>query len=325
MANKKTTKAKKKAQKKLLKAIFGKALPIVMLIAALLAFAFNYFYSNNDDFRSFVDEVIYKTTTVAPKPYIDPEGSEMAVHFIDVGQGDCTLLQTPQGSVLIDCGEEEYGDDVIAYLNAQGVTELEYFIITHPDSDHMGCAPYVLENIKVKNFVMNGQVKTTQFFTKSIDILEEKEINTIEAGPGDVITVGALQMSVLGPYRLDFSTAEWNNASLIIHATYGHRSFLFTGDAEKAGEKDLLENHAGELKCDVFSAGHHGSKTSNSQDLLEAARPTYVVISCGKDNKHKHPNQEALDVFASVGATVYRTDEVGSIIFVTDGESLEKR
>ena len=110
MANKKTTKAKKKAQKKLLKAIFGKALPIVMLIAALLAFAFNYFYSNNDDFRSFVDEVIYKTTTVAPKPYIDPEGSEMAVHFIDVGQGDCTLLQTPQGSVLIDCGEEEYGE-----------------------------------------------------------------------------------------------------------------------------------------------------------------------------------------------------------------------
>lgn len=325
MAGKKTSVRKKRAQKKILKAIFGKALPIVLLIAAILGFAFNYFYNNNDDFRIFVDENIYHKTTVAQKPYIDPNGSEMAVHFIDVGQGDSTLLQTPQGSVLVDCSESEYGDDVVEYLNAQGVTELEYFIITHPDSDHMGAAAYILEHITVKTFVMNGQEKSAKFFENALDVIEERDIDTMIAVPGDVITVGALQISVLGPYRLDFSEAEWNNASLILHATYGHRSFLLTGDAEEEGEEDLLKHHKNELKCDVFSAGHHGSKTSNSQELLEAAMPSYVVISCGADNKYGHPHTEALDVFQSINATVYRTDLLGSIVFVTDGENLEKK
>lgn len=322
MAKKKMS---KRTKKKILKAVFGKALPIVLAIAAIIGFVFGYFYNNNDDFRGFVDGIISGSSTTASKPYIDPNGSEMAVHFIDVGQGDSTLFQTPQGSVLVDCSESEYGDDIVAYLKAQGVTELEYFIITHPDSDHMGAAAYILENFPVKVFVMNGQEKSAKFFENALDVIEKKNIETMIAVPGDIITVGALQLSVLGPYRLDFSTAEWNNASLILHATYGHRSFLLTGDAEEDGEEDLLKYHKNELKCDVFSAGHHGSKTSNSQDLLNAAKPQYVVISCGKDNKHGHPNQEALDVFASVNATVYRTDELGSIVFVTNGENLEKK
>jgi competence protein ComEC len=244
---------------------------------------------------------------------------------LDVGQGDSTLFQTPQGSILVDCGENDFQEDVVNYLHAQGIYELEYFIITHPDSDHMGGAPYILENIKVKKFIINGQEKNANFFSDSLDIIEKRNIDHDIAHPGDIIQVGALQITVLGPYRLDFSDSEWNNASLILYATYGSRSFLLTGDAEKEGEKDLLKYHKFDIDCDVFSAGHHGSKTSNSQKLLEAATPQYVVISCGKDNKHKHPNQEALDVFASVGATVYRTDELGSIVFVTDGEKLEKR
>jgi beta-lactamase superfamily II metal-dependent hydrolase len=101
--------------------------------------------------------------------------------------------------------------------------------------------------------------------------------------------------------------------------------FAIKGDAEEEGEEDLLKHHKNELKCDVFSAGHHGSKTSNSQELLEAAMPSYVVISCGADNKYGHPHQEALDVFQSINATVYRTDLLGSIVFVTDGENLEKK
>ncbi len=324
MAGKKTTKSKKKAQKKLLKAIFGKALPIVMLIFALLAFAFNYFYENNSEFRSFINEILYDTATVQ-RPYIDPNGTEIAVHFLDVGQGDSTLFQTPQGSILVDCGENDFQERVVEYLHAQGIYELEYFIITHPDSDHMGGAPYILENIKVKKFIINGQEKDTKFFTDTLDVIENREIDHDIAYPGDVIQLGALQISVLGPYRLDFSDSEWNNASLILYATYGNRSFLLTGDAEKEGEADLLKYHKFDIDCDVFSAGHHGSKTSNSKELLEAATPQYVVISCGKDNKHKHPNQEALDVFASVGATVFRTDELGSIVFVTDGENLVKK
>ena len=316
---------KKKAKKKLLKSIFGKALPILVLLVALLAVGCNYLYDNNEPFREFVDGLGIFSTQAPAIPPIDPDGTEMAVHFIDVGQGDSTLFQTPQGSILIDCGESEYGDDVVAYLNAQGVTELEYFIITHPDYDHMGCAAYVLENITVKYFVMNGQQKSTKFFEKALDALENKKIDSLIAAPGDVFTVGALQLKIYGPQQHLVDSDEWNEASWIIHASYGNRSFLLTGDAEKEGETDLLKYYKNYIKCDVFSAGHHGSKTSNSQELLDAANPDYVVISCGENNDYGHPHQEALDVFESIGATVYRTDELGSIVFITDGESLTKK
>lgn len=307
----------------------NKTLAIIIILIAVITAIFGALYGANDTFREFVDGLGIFSTKAPSVPYIDPEGDEMAVHFIDVGQGDCTLFQTPKGSVLIDCGEPEYGETIIEYLSAQGVEELEYFIITHPDEDHMGSAAYVLENIRVKNFVMNGKEKSTVFFTKALDVVErlkkEGRLNPIIAAPGDVFTVGALQMRILGPYRLDFSEADSNNGSLIIHATYGERAFLLTGDAEEEGEEDLLYHHKNELECDVFAAGHHGSKTSNSQELLEAAKPAYVVISCGEGNSYGHPNQEALDVFASVGATVYRTDKLGHIVFVTDGKELTKK
>ncbi len=292
----------------------SKGLSLILVLIAIAIAIFGYLTANNE---------------TPANPPIDPNGVEMAIHFIDVGQGDSTLFQTPQGSVLVDCGEKEYGDDVVAYLKAQGVKELEYFIITHPDSDHMGCAAYVLENIKVKNFVMNGQEKTTQFFKKALEIVEAQKmagtLNPIIAGPGDVFTVGALQLNIFGPQPELVETDEWNEASLIIYATYGERAFLLTGDAETQGEADLLKHYKNQIKCDIFSAGHHGSSTSNSKALLQAARPTYVVISCGEGNSYGHPHQEALDSFTSVGATVYRTDELGSIVFITDGDSLTKK
>lgn len=353
---------KKKIRKKAAKAIFGKSLALVLVLLTVIGIAGSCLYENNEPFRAFVDDLGIVSTTSTQKSSIssstsssisnstssssssssssstqfippnDPSEDFMLVHFIDVGQGDSTLFQTPSGSVLVDCGESEYGDDVVEYLRAKGVEELEYFIITHPDSDHMGCAAYVLKNIRVKNFVLNGQAKTTQFFKKAIDEAtkqaEEGTLNNIKAEPGDVFSVGDLVMKIYGPEKELVETDEWNDASLIIHAMYGDRSFLLTGDAEEKGEESLLEHleyYEANLKCDVFSAGHHGSRTSNSKELLEAASPRYVVVSCGEDNSYGHPHQEALDAFESVGAEVFRTDELGTIIFVTDGISLTKK
>ena len=303
----------------------NQALPIILAIIALLSVLLGCLYEYSEPFRDFVNDLGIFSTQAPAIPPIDPEGNEMAVHFIDVGQGDATLFQTTNGSVLVDCSESQYGDDIVAYLRAQGVTVLEYFIITHPDEDHMGAAAYILQNIEVKTFVMNGQEKSTQFFSKALDVIDEKGIEAVIAVPGDVFTVGALQMKIFGPQQYLVEDDEWNEASLIIHATYGNRSFLLTGDAEKKGESDLVEHYGNQIKCDVFSAGHHGSKTSNSPELLAAAKPTYVVISCGEGNKFGHPHQEALDAFADIGAIVYRTDELGSIVFVTDGDTLIKK
>jgi competence protein ComEC len=158
-----------------------------------------------------------------------------------------------------------------------------------------------------------------------LDAAENAGLETYIADAGDKFTVGALQLSILSPRVEDIPKLESNDSSLVILATYGERSFLFTGDAENEGEELLLKYSGNNLRCDVFSAGHHGSKTSNSLELLQAARPEFVVISCGKDNKYGHPDPEALESFAAVGATVYRTDELGTVIFVTDGVELTKK
>lgn len=326
--NKKLTKKQKeKLAKKGMKAVFGKNLFGVTLLVLLLCVAFFLLYQQCEPLRDFVDGLGIFTTTepTNPAPPIDPEGDEMAIHYIDVGQGDAALLQTPAGNVLIDCGSKEYGNDVVEYLKAQGVETLEYAIFTHPHEDHMGCAAYVLSNIEVKNVIMNDRLSTTNYFEEALDVIEQKNINTILAVPGDIYTVGALQLRILGPYSEKFSNQDTNNSSVIIHATYGNRAFLFTGDAEELGEEELLEHHGNELKCDIFSAGHHGSRTSNSLALLQAASPEYVVISVGDGNSYGHPHEEALDVFTRVGTTVLRTDKLGSIVFVTDGEALTRK
>jgi beta-lactamase superfamily II metal-dependent hydrolase len=336
-----TKKNKAKRKKKLMKAIFGASLPIVIILFLLLGLGGTFLYDSSEPFREFVDTLegtaLYESfeelrnfvnnleifdNQASAKPFIDPDGDEMALHFIDVGQGDSTLMQTPKGNVLIDCGEKEYGDDVVEYLKKQGIYELEYFIITHPDSDHMGCAAYILQNVKVNNFVINGKEKSAAFFENALDVLETKKINSLIAAPGDVFIVGALHMQILGPHVDDINDLESNDSSLIIYATYGSKTFLFTGDAEKEGEELLLKYHKNDIDCDIFSAGHHGAKTSNSLKLLQAATPEYVVVSCGKDNSYGHPTAEAMNNFASVGATVYRTDELGSIVFITDGTTL---
>lgn len=303
---------------RLLRSLFGTLALLAMLLALL--------YSQCEPFREALDELGIITTTTASAPVpTDPEGKELLLHYIDVGQGDATLLQTPSGSVLIDCGVPAAGEDLVAYIRSLGIERLEYFIITHPDEDHMGSAAYVINNLEVGTVVMNGQEKTAKFFTRALEAMEERGVEGIIAEVGDTLTVGALSLRVLGPQRLDYTNSKWNNASIMIHATYGERSFLFTGDAESEAEAELVESFGGELRCDIFSAGHHGSRSSNSLALLRAAAPEYVVISCGKDNSYGHPHEDALKNFASCGITVLRTDEDGTIVFATDGSFLELR
>ena len=219
MARKSAKSAKKRRQKKLMKALLGKAFPLVMAALVILGVLFSYLYENVEDVRLLVDNFLAVINPEISRPFIDPEGDEMAVHFIDVGQGDCTLLQTPKGSVLIDCGEKDYRKSVVSYLKSCGIDELEYFIVTHPDSDHMGSAAYVLENIKVKNFIMNSFEKTTSVFENMLDAAENAGVEPFIADAGDVFIVGALQLSILSPRDDDMSKLESNDSSLVIRAT----------------------------------------------------------------------------------------------------------
>lgn len=323
-AKKKVNSKKKRAVKKASRAVFGKNTSLAAVLLVLLAVALALFYHQSEAFRDFLhDNGIYTTTSDAQViPSIDPEGNELAVHYIDVGQGDATLLQTSAGAVLIDCGSKEYGDDILAYIEGEGITELEYLIFTHPHEDHMGCAPAILRGITVKNVIMNDRTSTTNYFEKTLDAIEELGINVILAEPDEIITVGALQLRILGPQSSKYSGDDTNNSSIIIHAIYGNRAFLFTGDAEREAEAELVETYGGTLKSDVFAAGHHGSSTSNTQGLLDECAPSHVVISCGEGNSYNHPHEEAVQRFENAGAQIHRTDKDGTVIFITDGESL---
>lgn len=323
-AKKKVNSKKKRAVKKASRAVFGKNTSLAAVLLVLLAVALALFYHQSEAFRDFLhDNGIYTTTSEAQViPSIDPEGNELAVHYIDVGQGDATLLQTSAGAVLIDCGSKEYGDDILAYIEGEGITELEYLIFTHPHEDHMGCAPAILRGITVKNVIMNDRTSTTNYFEKTLDAIEELGINVILAEPDEIITVGALQLRILGPQSSKYSGDDTNNSSIIIHAIYGNRAFLFTGDAEREAEAELVETYGGTLKSDVFAAGHHGSSTSNTQGLLDECAPSHVVISCGEGNSYNHPHEEAVQRFENAGAQIHRTDKDGTVIFITDGESL---
>ena len=167
-----------------------------------------------------------------------------------------------------------------------------------------------------------GKTKTAKFFEKALDAVENRDVALLEGRAGDVFEIGAIVIDVLGPRVDDIETLDSNDSSLILYVSYGERRFLFTGDAEKEGEALLLEWNKNDIKCDIFSAGHHGAKTSNSLELMMAASPKYIVVSCGAGNSYGHPTAAALSNFEKCGATVYRTDELGTIVFVTDGTTL---
>ncbi len=322
--NSKKNKKKETIIKKIGKKIFGKNFFLVMILLALLGVATWLLYLQVPPVKDFIDGLFPEEQVYQPQ-YIDPNGNEMAVHYIDVGQADATLLQTTVGSVLIDCGES--ASAILNYLDLMQIKELEYLILTHAHDDHMGCAAEVLQNIKVKNVILSPLTSTVGYYEDTVAELEKQKdsINVIEAIPGEIYTVGALQMRILGPYDESYKGDDPNNSSVIVHATYGNRAFLFTGDAEKRAEGVLVDKHGKEIKCDVFSAGHHGAETSNTDKLLQAAAPSYVVISVGAKNNYGHPTEEALNNFNEVGATVYRTDKNGTVVFVTDGETLIKK
>ncbi len=247
-----------------------------------------------------------------------PDGEEVLIHVIDVGQGDAILVMTPNGNMLIDTGEISAREELAAYLDSVNVTTFEYVVFTHPDSDHIGNADYVVENYTIKNIIMPDKVSTTKTFERMMDAIENSQANVIKAEPRYEFYIGALLNTIIAPND-DYK--DVNDASVVIKSTYGDTSIMLTGDAEKYSEEDIVNIWDEDtLKCDVLKVGHHGSLTSTSQDFLDAVSPTIAVISCGDGNKYGHPLPETLKRLEDKGVQIYRTDKHGSIVLCTDGK-----
>ena len=244
---------------------------------------------------------------------------ELTVHFIDVGQGDATLIHFDNHFILIDGGEKDYGPVVLAYLQKQGVTELDWIIATHPHSDHIGGLISILNSIPVAHFMMPDQVHTTQTFEDLLDAIAAKGLKITRPEVGQIFDWGNARLTLIAPNRSEYENL--NNYSIGIRLDYGETSFIFTGDAEQLAELDMVHNGLA-LSADVLKVGHHGSSTSSCAAFLDAVGANYAVISLAADNDYGHPHREVLQRLAERAITVYRTDETGTIVAYSDGQQL---
>ena len=259
------------------------------------------------------------------KPSDPVSGGEVQFHFIDVGQGDAALIRTEKGDILIDAGTNSSEDQLKAYLDKLGVTELEYAVFTHPHEDHIGGADMVLNTYNVKNVILPDATSTSKTFERMMDAIEAEKCEVIMAAPDKTFKVGELTCTILAPISTSYT--ETNDYSVVIRADYGETSVLFMGDAETHSESEMLERYRfkGLVDCDLLKVGHHGSDTSSSQAFLDAVTPVYAVISVGEGNSYGHPIQAILARYEAMRITIHRTDKEGSIVFYsTGGEPIKK-
>lgn len=265
-----------------------------------------------------------------PVPEAGPGMEEgLLVYFLDVGQGDSQLIRIPGEheyfNVLLDTGEYEYADGLTDTLKGLGVERIDALICSHPHTDHMGCMARIVQRFHIGSIYMplvpEEQTPTTSAYEKLLDVVLEKNLvitqlhadTEIESPPGSAF-------QVMSP-RKDEAWEGLNNYSAVIRLVYGESSFLFTGDAEKGSEANILEDGY-TVEADVLKCGHHGSKTSTSAKFLKAVAPEYAVISCGKDNSYGHPHKGTLEKLGQLEIPIYRTDLDGTILAKSDGENI---
>ncbi|MET4562928.1 competence protein ComEC [Lysinibacillus parviboronicapiens] len=255
------------------------------------------------------------TMPVEPEKKAVTAGQQMLVHFIDVGQGDSILIESPNGkTMLVDGGVKGAGQHIVSYLHELGVKKLDIVVATHPDADHIGGLIPVLNSIDIEQFYDSGKIHTSQTFEDMLTLIDTKNIPYNVPKTGDHIMLDEkIDVTVLNANE---TASDNNDASIVLKLTYGDISFLLTGDAGVALEKEML---AQDVKATVLKAGHHGSNTSSSQSFIQAVHPEVTILSYGKDNRYGHPHVEVVERLQAIGSKIYATAETGSVIVSTDG------
>ena len=250
------------------------------------------------------------------------------LYVLDVGQADAILIKAEEGNILFDSGDLDTKYELIDELEKLGVSKIEYAVFTHPHADHIGGADIVLTSFDVNNVIMpvvsDNDVPTTKVYERLIAAIEADEtINLIAAAPDAEYSVGEVKMKILAPNSEDYT--DLNNYSVVVRVDFGATSFMLTGDAEDISEEEMLSRYPiSELKCTFYKAAHHGARESNTAAFLNTVSPEIIAISCGKDNSYGHPHAEAMARFENTGATIYRTDLLGTLKFTSDGTTVTK-
>ena len=248
--------------------------------------------------------------------------NDLLIHFIDVGQGDATLIQINNKNLLIDSGPANASTALIKYLKEQGVSQLDTILVTHPHEDHIGNMDSILKHFKVLNFYAPKKSNPSDSFKAMVQDLKKQALKINIAQAGVSLDLGAgITSNIIAPIQSDYH--ELNNYSAVLKITYGSTNFLFMGDAEKESERQLLASKQ-DFKADVIKLGHHGSNSSSSIEFLNRVSPSYAIISCGKFNDYGHPHKDTLDSLKSKSIPAYRTDIDKTILLKSDGHTILK-
>lgn len=248
----------------------------------------------------------------------------MYVSFIDVGQGNCTLLRCGGKTILVDSGEVGAAQTVIGYIKNLNIDTLDCVLVTHPHSDHMGAMTKLLYEFKIKDFIMpeipEKIIPTSRIYEKFLTAVSDNAENVIAAEPGETFSYGEMTVEIFAPLH-DYD--DLNDMSAVTRVSCGDTSVMFMGDASATVEKDLLQKNV-DYSATILNVGHHGSKTSSSEKWLKAVNPKYAVICCGLNNDYGHPHRAVTKRFESMGIEYFRTDLLGTIVFESNSKEFTK-
>lgn len=246
--------------------------------------------------------------------------SDLTIYFIDVGQGDSTLIVTPNHkTILIDGGGTEFESDfdigkqtLLPEILGQRITKIDYLLISHFDSDHATGVAQILGKIDVSSIILTRQLEENDIYRHILSIAKEKKIKLIYVKEGDVLKIGGIKISIIHPENKLMINNPMNNNSIVCKVEYNSFSMLLTGDIEMEAEELILRKNIN-LKADVLKVAHHGSKTSTTGEFLKAINPKVALIGVGKNNNFGHPSNEVIQRLKENGTRIYRTDENGEI------------
>lgn len=262
---------------------------------------------------TFTQESI-STATVSSQGQVRSQEASLKVSFIDVGQGDAILIQTGEGlTALIDGGDID--SNIVQYLQSVGVQHIDWMIATHPHADHIGGLVQVLKMYPVKRVVTNGQAHTTTVYENFLDGIASAQAEYFEAKRGDLIELGTLDILVFNP--AGNTNPDLNENSLVLQFTYGATTFLLMGDSGATTEANLLASGL-PLKTNILKVGHHGSTSGSTSAFLNAIKPEVAVYTAGINNSYGHPAPETIAALSAAGATIYGTDQNGTVVVNAD-------
>lgn len=263
--------------------------------------------------------VLFLCGCVPSEMVTPPSENGLEINFIDVGQADAALIICDGETMLVDGGNSEDSNLIYNHLKKMSVSQLDVVLLTHADEDHVGGLSGALSYADAGRILAPKTGADTKAYKNFIRKAGEQGVEIENPVAGDSFMLGGGLVEIAGPVHENYE--DRNNTSIVFKLTYGKRSFLFTGDAEREAEADIV-NSGFNLKADVLKVGHHGSSGSSSYVFLREVMPGYAVISCGRDNSYGHPHGEALGRLSDCGAEIMRTDVSGDIILTCDGENI---